>query len=335
MVGAVLVRGQRIIATGYHQRAGGDHAELAALKRAGAKAHGATLYLNLEPCSHYGRTPPCVDALIASGVKRVIAGMADPNPLVSGRGFRRLRQTGIQVRSGILERECRRLNEAFIKYITRRLPFVILKLAASLDGKIATETGDSRWVTGKAARRRVHELRNRVDAILVGAGTVIADDPQLTCRIPGGRSPVRIVLDRRLRIPLKARVLRERGKTILVTGRRAPQKKIRAVEKLGAEVWRLSPTGDGDFFPAVLKRIAEKEMVSVMIEGGFITAGRALSGRVVDKIAFFYAPKMIGGDGLPMISALGVENMRQSLKIKNLDIEKVGEDILVTGYLNK
>lgn len=333
MVGAALVRGARIVATGYHQKAGSDHAEVAALRRAGAKARGATLYLNLEPCSHYGRTPPCIDALIAAGVKRVVAGMADPNPLVSGRGFRRLRQAGIQVRSRVLEAECRALNEAFIKYITRRLPFVILKLAAALDGKIATATGDSRWVTGKAARRRVHELRNRVDAILVGAGTIIADDPQLTCRIPGGRNPVRIILDGRLRIPLKARVLKERGKTIVVTGRLASEKKIRDIEKLGAEVWRLSSARDGDFLPAVLKRMAEKQIVSVMIEGGALTAGRALAGRVVDKIVFFYAPKIIGGDGLPMISAMGLENVRQSLGIKDIDIEKIGEDILVTGYL--
>ena len=199
MVGAVLARGRKVIATGYHQRAGGDHAEIVALKRAGARAKGATLYLNLEPCSHFGRTPPCADAVIRAGVMRGVVGMADPNPLVSGRGIRKLRQAGVQVDVGLLREECRRLNEAFCKHITRRLPFVILKLAASLDGKIATSSGDSQWITGEAARRHVHSLRNQVDAVLVGAGTVIADDPQLPCRIPGGRNPLRVVVDGRLR----------------------------------------------------------------------------------------------------------------------------------------
>src|SRR6185369_12601402 len=240
MVGAVLVRGGKVIATGYHRKAGGPHAEIAALRRAGIKARGATLYLTLEPCSHYGRTPPCVDAVIAAGVKEVVAGMTDPNPLVAGKGFRRLRQAGIRVRSGVLEKESRALNEAFNNFITRRLPFVLLKLAATLDGKIATATGSSRWVTGGEARRFVHDLRNRFDAVMVGVGTVLADDPQLTCRIRGGRNPVRIILDPRLRIPLKARVLNEPGKTIVVAGESASREKQKALEKHGAEVCRFA-----------------------------------------------------------------------------------------------
>jgi len=333
MVGAVLVRGGKVVATGYHRRAGGDHAEIDALKRAGRKARGATLYLNLEPCSHYGRTPPCVDALIAAKIKRVVAGMADPNPLVSGRGFRRLRQARIQVRSGVLEADCRKLNESFIKYITRGLPFVLLKSAATLDGKTATATGSSRWVTGRAARGRVHELRNFVDAVIVGVGTVIADDPQLTCRIPGGRNPVRVVLDPRLRMPLTARVLKEAGTTIVVASARAPERKAARLQSLGAEVWRLPSRRDGIPLAAVLKRIAEREMVSVMIEGGAVTAGRALAAKVVDKIALFYAPKIVGGDGLPIVSSLGIKDMSRSLPVKNVEIETIGNDILLTGYL--
>jgi diaminohydroxyphosphoribosylaminopyrimidine deaminase/5-amino-6-(5-phosphoribosylamino)uracil reductase len=333
MVGALLVRGGKVIATGYHRRAGGDHAEIDALKRAGRNARGGTLYLNLEPCSHYGRTPPCVDALIAAKIKRVVAGMADPNPLVSGRGFRRLRQAGVRVHSGVLEAESRRLNEAFIKYITRGLPFVLLKSAASLDGKIATATGSSRWVTGRAARRRVHELRNRIDAVVVGVGTVIADDPQLTCRIAGGRNPVRIVLDPGLRIPLTSRMLKEQGSTIVVASARAPERKAARLESLGAEVWRIASRRDEIPFAAVLKKIAEREMMSVMIEGGAITAGRALAAKVVDKIAFFYAPKIVGGDGLPIVSSLGIEDMSQSRPVKNVEIETIGDDLLLTGYL--
>jgi diaminohydroxyphosphoribosylaminopyrimidine deaminase/5-amino-6-(5-phosphoribosylamino)uracil reductase len=335
LVGALLVRGSRIIAAGYHRRAGGDHAEIAALKRAGKKARGATLYLNLEPCSHYGRTPPCTQSLIQAGIKAVVAGMADPNPLVAGRGIRELRKAGIQVRTGVLEEESRRLNEAFAKYITRRIPFVTLKLAASLDGKIAAATGHSRWITGAAARRRVHAMRHRVDAVMVGLGTVIADNPQLTCRIPGGRNPIRIVLDSSLRIPLAARVLRERGKTIVVAGPRVPPKKLRAVERLGAEVWRL-PLRDGrvPLLP-LLREMGKREMTSVMIEGGAATAAFALGEKVVDKLCFFYAPKIIGADGLAMIGPLGVKKMMQSKPIKNLELEKVGEDFLVTGYLSE
>lgn len=333
MVGAVLVCGRSVVATGYHRRAGGAHAEIVALKRAGARAKGATLYLNLEPCNHFGRTPPCADAVIRAGVKRVVVGLADPNPLVSGRGIRKLRQAGIQVEVGLLREECRRLNEAFCKYITRRLPFVILKLAASLDGKIATSTGDSRWITDEAARRHVHSLRNQVDAVLVGAGTVIADDPQLTCRIPGGRNPLRVIVDGHLRIPTTARLLREPGKTIVVAGPRVPLRKMRAIERCGAEVWRF-PLSDGAVrFTSLLRELGKRGIVSVMIEGGAATAARALQEKVVDKICFFYAPKIIGGDGKSMIETLEVGKISQSRQINNLAVQRLGKDLLVTGYL--
>ncbi|HEY2989724.1 MAG TPA: bifunctional diaminohydroxyphosphoribosylaminopyrimidine deaminase/5-amino-6-(5-phosphoribosylamino)uracil reductase RibD [Candidatus Binatia bacterium] len=333
MVGAVLVRGRRIVGTGYHQRAGGDHGEIVALKRAGARARGATLYINLEPCSHHGRTPPCAPAVIRAGVKRVVAGMADPNPLVAGRGFRKLRQAGIQVRAGVLEKESRRLNEAFSKYIIRRTPFVILKLAASLDGKIATSTGHSRWITGAEARRCVHEMRNRVDAIMVGVGTVLADEPQLTCRIPGGRNPYRIVLDSGLRIPLTARVLRERGKTIIVSGSRVSSRKVQAIQKLGAEVWRFPLRGGAVPLASVLKKMGQREMTSLMIEGGATIATAALKEKVVDRVCFFYAPKIIGGDGLDMIAPLGIKKTAGSVQIRDLAVQKIGDDLLVTGYL--
>jgi diaminohydroxyphosphoribosylaminopyrimidine deaminase/5-amino-6-(5-phosphoribosylamino)uracil reductase len=333
LVGAVLVRGGRVVATGHHRRAGGDHAEIVALKRAGKKARGATLYINLEPCSHYGRTPPCTLSVIEAGVKTVVAGIVDPNPLVSGLGIRALRQAGIQVRLGVLEEESRKLNEAFAKYITRRVPFVVLKLAASLDGKIAAATGHSRWITGSAARRRVHEMRNRVDAVLVGVGTIVADNPQLTCRIPGGRNPIRIVLDSGLRIPLSSQVLHEGGKTIVVAGARVPIRKVRAIEKLGVEVWRL-PTRDGAVpLTSILRAMGNRQIVSVMIEGGAVTAGQALSEKVVDKICFFYAPKIIGGDGLDMIAPLGVRKMGHSRQINRIEVARVGKDFLVTGYL--
>ncbi len=335
MVGAVLARGKKVIATGYHHKAGSDHAEIVALNKAGKKARGATLYLNLEPCDHQGRTPPCTLSLIRSGIKKVVVGMVDPNPLVSGRGIRRLRRAGIQVQVGLLEKECCRLNEAFIKYITGRAPLVILKLAASLDGKIATSTGDSKWITEAAARSYVHRLRDQVDAVIIGIGTALADNPQLTCRLPGGRNPWRVVLDSRLRIPLTSRLLHQRDaeKTIIVANSAVPAKKLRAVQTLGAQVWKVSrPTGAIPWTP-LLRRFGKMGWLSVMIEAGGHTASRALKEGVVDKILFFYAPRIIGGDGRDMIQALGIRKMGRSKKIKNMEISRIGKDFLVSGYL--
>jgi diaminohydroxyphosphoribosylaminopyrimidine deaminase / 5-amino-6-(5-phosphoribosylamino)uracil reductase len=335
MVGAVLVRGGKVIATGFHRIAGEDHAEIVALKRAGAKAKGATLYINLEPCSHYGRTPPCSRALIRAGIKEVVAGMKDPNLLVAGRGFRELRRGGIQVRAGLLEQECRTLNEAFIKYITRQLPFVTLKLAASLDGKIAAVTGDARWISSKASRRMVHELRNQVDAVVTGVGTVIADDPQLTCRIRNGRNPWRVILDSRLRIPLAAKLLRQPDpeRSIIVTSDRSPHQKARAIESLGAQVWRVRLQRGRIPWTAILRRLAAKGALSVMIEGGATTAAWALQEQAVDKLLFFYAPMILGGDGRVMIDALGVKRVRQALRVQRTRVRKLGTDTLVSAYL--
>jgi len=335
MVGAVLVRDGKIIGSGFHPFAGGDHAEIVALKKAGNKANGATLYINLEPCNHYGRTPPCTGSLIAAGVKEVVVGMEDPNPLVSGKGLRALARAGIKVRTGVLHEECRVLNEAFTKLITRGVPFVTLKLAASLDGKIATATGDARWISCEESRATVHLLRNKYDAVVVGAGTVIADNPQLTCRIAGGRDPWRIILDARLRIPLNAEFLRQRGndKNIIVTSETAPAGKIRALENLGATVWRL-PGREGAvrWFP-LLKRLGKIGIASVLIEGGAITAAGALKEKMVDKMLLFYAPKLLGGDGRYMIDSLGIEHIKQSVMLQNLKVQKSGADLLISGYL--
>jgi len=335
MVGAVLVRGKRIVAMGYHRFAGADHAEIVALKRAGAKARGATLYINLEPCSHQGRTPPCTDALIRAGIKEVVAGMKDPNRVVAGRGFARLRGAGIRVRSGLFKGECAALNEAFVKFITRHLPFVTLKLAASLDGKIATVTGDARWISSTDSRDMVHRLRNHVDGVLVGSGTAIADDPQLTCRIRGGRDPWRIVLDGRLRIRRSARLFHQRdpGKTIVVTSTRATAAKARALESRGARVWRLPHRGGEISWMVLLRKLADSGIASVMIEGGATVAASALRAKIVDKVIFFYAPKILGGDGRVMIDGLGIRRVDRSLRIRRLTFRKSGEDLLVSGYL--
>ena len=335
MVGAVLVRDAKVVGKGYHRKAGGDHAEIVALKQAGAKARGATLYLNLEPCDHQGRTPPCTLSLIQSGIRRVVIGMVDPNPLVSGRGIRRLRRAGIQVDVGLLEAECRSLNEAFFKYIARHIPFVILKLAASLDGKIATASGDSKWITEAAARRYVHQLRNQVDAVIIGIGTVLADNPRLTCRLTSGRNPWRLILDSHARIPLASRLLHQPDpeKTILVAGSLASSKKIKAVESLGAQVWTFPQRRGTTPWLSLLKKAGQMGWLSVMIEGGGTTASRALAEGAVDKILFFYAPRVIGGEGRNMIQTLGIRKMGQSRKIKNLEVSRIGKDFLVSGYL--
>lgn len=331
----MLVRRGKIVGTGYHRKAGADHAEIVALKNAGAKAKGATLYLTLEPCSHYGRTPPCADALIGAGIKAVVAGMSDPNPRVAGRGFRKLRRAGIAVRVGLCEVECRKLLEAFSKFITRRMPFVTLKLAATLDGKIATASGDSQWISGAESRRLVHRWRNEMDAVLVGVATVCADDPQLTCRIPGGRNPYRVVLDSRLRLPLTAELFKQRDceKTIIATTAKASAAKIRALEALGAEVWRLPAQGGRVAWRPLLKRLAAKGIVSLLIEGGAAVAASALKSNIVDKVAFFYAPKIIGGDATVMIDGLAIGKMAQAIQLKNLTVRKSGSDVLLSGYL--
>ena len=335
MVGAVLVRRGQVVGAGYHRVAGSDHAEMVALKQAGAKAKDATLYITLEPCSHYGRTPPCVDALIRAGIKEVVAGMRDPNPRVAGRGFQKLQGAGIVVRVGLLEAQCRTMLEAFAKFITQRRPFVTLKLAATLDGKIATARGDSRWISGAQSRALVHRWRNEMDAVLVGGATVRADDPQLTCRRTGGRNPYRVVLDSRLRITPTAQLLRHKDshKTIVATTLRAPVAKRRAIESCGAEVWRLPAQGRQVAWQPLLKKLAARGIVSVLIEGGAAVAASALKHRVVDKVQFFYAPKIIGGDGRAMIDDLAIGKMANAFALKKVSVRRVGKDLLVSAYL--
>ncbi|HUK39778.1 MAG TPA: bifunctional diaminohydroxyphosphoribosylaminopyrimidine deaminase/5-amino-6-(5-phosphoribosylamino)uracil reductase RibD [Candidatus Acidoferrales bacterium] len=335
MVGAILVRGKKVIATGFHQLAGTDHAEIVALKQARDEARGATLYINLEPCSHQGRTPPCTRSLIQAGIKEVVAGMKDPNPLVAGRGFQQLRRAGIHVRAGLLESECRALNEAFVKYITQRRPFVTLKLAATLDGKIASASGDARWISGEDSRRTVHRLRNQMDAVIVGIGTALADDPQLTCRIPRGRNPWRVVLDSRLRIPADAQVLQQRDpeKTIVATGNEAPRRKIRFLEAQGAQVWKFKLRDKKIPWAALLNRLADLGVTSALIEGGAAVAASAIKKKAVDKIVFFYAAKILGGDGRAMIDKLGIRSVDKAIRLERLKVRRSGDDLMVSAYL--
>lgn len=340
LVGAVVVKDGKIISQGYHKRAGMPHAEIEALKAAGERARGADLYVNLEPCNHFGRTPPCTQAIIEAGVSRVFIGMPDPNPNVKGGGIEYLKAHGIKVEVGILEDECRRLNEVFIKYVTSGMPFTILKLAASLDGKIALANGESKWITNEKSRKFAHRLRNRVDAVLVGIGTVLKDDPRLTARLIGAKNPIRIVLDTYLRIPLSAKVLNPDlpAKTFIATGPEVSEvskDKIKKIEEKGAYVMEIGLKNDLMDLKELLWKLAEREITSILIEGGSSVATSFLKEKLVDKFYFFYAPKIIGGHySIPMIGGRDINSMDQIIHLKDINIRRFGEDTLIMGYIS-
>ncbi|HSZ02022.1 MAG TPA: bifunctional diaminohydroxyphosphoribosylaminopyrimidine deaminase/5-amino-6-(5-phosphoribosylamino)uracil reductase RibD [Terriglobales bacterium] len=349
-VGAVIVEAKgTVVGTGSHTYDGLKHAEILALEQAGEKARGATLYINLEPCSHQGRTGPCADALIAAGISRVVASMRDPNPLVSGQGFTKLRSAGIHVPSGLLEEEAKALNESFAKYIRRHIPLVTLKAAMTLDGKIAPPPNQSpnaavrnttrtAWITGESARAHAQELRHQSDAILVGVGTVIADDPLLTDRSgrPRRRPLLRVVLDSRLRLPLESRVAKTAQDDVLVLCSFAEEKRKKQLLKLGVRVEQL-PTANSEGHPdmaAVIRLLGEMEITSLMIEGGAIVNAAALSAGIVDKIFLYYAPRILGGTAsVPFVGGAGFASINNAAYVKSTRLHCFGEDFAVEGYL--
>lgn len=330
-VGAVIVANGVLVGRGYHRQAGKAHAEIEALAVAGRRASGGTLYVTLEPCAHHGRTPPCTDAIIAAGLRRVVFGSRDPNPLVCGNGMGKLRRAGIEVRMGVEQAACDQLIAAFRKHVTTGRPLVTLKLAASLDGRIATASGESRWITGADSRRFVHRLRAEHDAILVGAATVIRDDPELTCRLRGGRNPLRVVLDGRLRLPLNARVLAgtDTAATLVVTSRTASAAKVRRIEQRGAEVLRLPATAGAISMKRLLRALGRRGTTSILVEGGATTAAAAVAAGVVDRLLIFYAPTLIGGDGKPMLGPLGVRRLAQAVRLQPPRLTRFARDVLV------
>lgn len=337
LVGAVIVKNGVILGKGYHHQAGAAHAEIIALAEAQGRARGADLYVNLEPCSHYGRTPPCVDALVARGVARVYIGMQDPNPLVSGRGIQTLKDAGIAVEVGFLEGECRVLNESFVKFITTGAPFVTLKAGASLDGKIATVGGHARWITNERSRQYVHRLRNEADAVLVGVGTVQKDDPLLTTRLPGrkGQDPVRIVVDSRLRVSLRARVFNpdSTAGTIIATTARAPARKIRRLEEQGVKVI-VVPSGERVNLRALMHALGQAQITSVLIEGGSTINAAALEEGIVDKVLFFFAPRILGGrTAPPLVAGKGVRRIEEGIALERIRTRRFGDDVLIEGYV--
>jgi diaminohydroxyphosphoribosylaminopyrimidine deaminase/5-amino-6-(5-phosphoribosylamino)uracil reductase len=338
LVGAVLVKGGRIVSMGYHGEVTTPHAEAWAISKAEAEAKGSTLYINLEPCSHYGNNPPCAHLIAKAGIREVVVSMRDPNPLVKGKGFRILKRHGVRVRIGLLEEEAKRLNEVFIKYITTKRPFVVLKMAMTIDGKIATKTGASRWVAGKASRRHAHHMRNIYDAILVGVGTVLIDNPRLDVRLVKKiKNPIRIVLDATARTPLKANVLNHGdARTIIVVGPRAPKKKIMALQKRGAEILVVkAPRGRIDM-KALMRKLGRMKITSVLIEGGGEVAASAFDAGVVDKAYFFISPKIFGGrKAKTPVEGEGVRLPAQAIWLKDVYHKSVDEDFLIVGYINQ
>jgi diaminohydroxyphosphoribosylaminopyrimidine deaminase/5-amino-6-(5-phosphoribosylamino)uracil reductase len=331
LVGAVIVKGGEIIGEGYHRRAGTEHAEIIAIKKAGTKAKGATMYVNLEPCCHYGKTPPCTTAIIESGIKEVFIGTKDPNPLVSGKGISILEKKGIKVFNDTLKNDARRLNEYYFTFMEKKRPYIIVKIAQTIDGRIADTERNSKWITNEDARKRVHSLRNEVDAILTGIGTVLADDPRLTPRLVKKiKEPKKIVLDPQLKIPLGAHIVREG--TIVVTQPKVKARKKSTLSKKGVVLWEFPLQTKGFDLKRILRRAHQENIQSILIEGGNRVITSFMKQKLVDKIYLFIANKILG-TGLPSFSNLGVQHLKDSIKLRDLSIRRIKNNLLITGYV--
>jgi len=341
-VGAVVVKNDIVVGQGYTQPPGSWHAEVVALKQAGKEAQGSVMYVTLEPCCHYGRTPPCTQAIIAAGITEVHLAMLDANPLVSGRGKDELEREGIKVYLGEHEEEAKKVNEAYTKFITTGLPFVTAKFAASLDGKIATRSGDSKWISGDEARKYVHNLRYTSDAIMAGVNTILVDDPRLTARSCGGRGgtarkqPLRVIVDGKGRTPLTARLFNEPGNTFLALGKFVTPEEKAAFTQAGAELLELSAERELVDLEKLLKALGERGITSVLVEGGGILLGSLFDCKLVDKVIAFIAPIIIGGkEAKTAVSGKGVNKVVDSLKLRHVSLEKLGEDLMVSGYVKE
>ena len=340
LVGAVLVNRGKIIGQGYHKKAGLAHAEIEAFNDASKKGNsikGATLYVTLEPCCHTNkRTPPCVNAIVEKGISKVFVSMLDPNPVVAGKGVRMLRRKGIEVEVGTLEDKAIEINEAFTKYITTKRPFVILKLASTLDGKIAAYTGDSKWIGSPAQRKHAHLLRAKADGILVGIETVLKDNPSLNVRLTNKKNvdPIPIVLDSKLRIPLDSNLLKIHKKVIIATSDKSKPRKLSQLQNLGATILYIKLDKNGQLnLRDLTRKLGRHEIMSVLIEGGSKVAASALKSKIVDKVVFFYAPKIVGAEGISMVGELGIASIKKSIEIKRIKIKKISDELMIEGYL--
>ena len=339
-VGAVVVKDGQLIAKGWHRKAGTPHAEVNALKSAGVDARGATIYVTLEPCNHHGRTPPCTRAILASGISRVVVGMNDPNPGVEGGGNDFLRSQGLDVLSGVLEEECRRLNRPFIKHIQQGLPWVILKAGLSLDGRIAVASGQCSWITNTLSRAHVHRLRDKVDCIMIGVGTALADDPSLTTRLTGkrkGQDPLRVVLDSNLRLSASAKMLTQtsEAETWIFCGPQPDPVKVEDLSIAGAKVIPTPIDGHGQIdLKMVLKALGKDQKNSVLVEGGGQVHGSLLRQGLVDQVNLFLAPIFLGGDSIPVVSGLGLHKVQEASRLEDLKFRRFGDDLMVEGYFD-
>ncbi len=336
LVGAVIVKDGHIIGEGYHQKAGTPHAEIHALQSAGTEASGATLYVSLEPCCHHGRTPPCTEAIIKAGIKRVVIAAMDPNPKVAGKGSEILQQAGIETEVGVMREAAVQLNEVFFKYIQSGMPFVALKTAMTLDGKIAAHTGDSRWITGADARKYVHQLRNTYDAILVGIGTVLADNPQLNTRLDDeqGRNPIRIVIDSNLELPVDSIIAQssKQQPTIVFCGTNSDEGKAQPLAALGVEIIKLELEEDKVPLSEAMSILAGREITSILVEGGAEINASFIHTGLVDKLFWFIAPKIVGGRGAPSpVGGDGCEFMNEAVQLTISEVRSFEKDILITA----
>ena len=338
LVGAVIVRDGRIVAEGWHRKAGTPHAEIHALNMAGELARGATVYVSLEPCAHYGRTGPCARALVEAGVSRVVVAMTDPNPKVAGKGIAILQEAGIQVTTGVLEQEARQLNEVFLKWMTTGLPFVALKTAMTLDGKIATAAGQSQWITNEASRYETHRLRDVYDGILVGINTALADNPALTTRLKEypGRNPVRIVVDSRARLPLESKLVTDgAARTIVAVTAGAPADRLEALRSAGAEVI-VAGSGDQVDMHSLMEQLGAMKISSVLVEGGGSVNFSLLQAGLVDRVYAFIAPKLVGGrDALTPVEGEGFQELDRAVELENIQLRQLGSDVLLTGIVKR
>ena len=334
-VGCVIARDGEIVGTGWHRKAGTPHAEVHALRVAGELARGADVFVTLEPCSHFGKTPPCADALIAAGVERVYAGMIDPNPMVTGKGIEKLRAAGIPTFPGLLEPECRRLIGPFVKHISTGIPLITVKSALTLDGKTATASGDSRWITGEQARRHVHKLRSENDALMVGVGTVLADDPQLTCRLQRGRrDPLRVIVDSRLRTPLNAQIFRVQSTaTTLIATIEQDEERLATYRALGAEVLFCREENGRVDLADLLVHLGKRGVQSVFVESGGELSGALLRQGLIDRLILFYGAKLVGGEGRSAFTGTGADRMSEAIRLQEIEVRRFGDDFMVSGYL--
>ncbi len=338
VVGAIIVKNGRVVGRGWHQKAGTAHAEIHALAEAGTAAKNATLYVTLEPCCHHGRTGPCTEAIMAAGINRVVVAMTDPNPLVAGCGIGFLRENGIVVETDILSADAALLNAAFIKWISCNMPFVTLKNGISLDGKIATRTGNSRWITGEEARLEVHRMRDAADVIITGIGTVLADDPELTTRLPeGGKSPVRLVVDRLARTPLTAKLVNDnKAPTIIAVSGSAPMDRVAALAVKGVEVLTVPEVAGRLDLAAILRNLGRRGMTQVMVEAGGTLNSSFLFGNYVDRVVMFVAPKIIGGTGAPgPYGGAGSDLLTDAVELEEIIVSQKGPDLMIEGFVKR